>query len=210
MVRALLDGRKTQTRRTLKPKKHACLISDGWADSYVLDPGNRSWLEGYYPWRIGDRLWVRETWKPHSIYAAIKPRDVPQSRIFYACDGGSFPSNTPWRPGIFMPRWASRLTLTVTDVRVERLQAISEEDSLAEGSQEPSLVPIVGGCWSERQVYANLWNHINGAGAWDANPWVVAVTFRAAQHNIDQVPLITQVAGVAADPAVAVGSAATA
>jgi hypothetical protein len=88
-----------------------------------------------------------------------------------------------WRPSLFMPRWASRLTLLVTDVRVERLQDISEADAIAEGwPNEPGAAlrdayPIG---W-----YANLWNSLHGHDAWDANPWVVAVTFAAQRGNID-------------------------
>ncbi len=87
-----------------------------------------------------------------------------------------------WTPSIFMPRWASRLTLTVTDVRVQRLQDISEEDAWAEG------ITAYGTTRYEREgrdLYALLWNSINGAGAWNNNPWVVALSFTVRKGNID-------------------------
>lgn len=219
MVRALLDGRKTQTRRLLKPKKHACLISEDWTDDYILDPGNREWLESYYRWRVSDRLWVKET---HRVATWLEDGEVcvsynadsvrsgwlsPPDEQFVerlcakldkagvqtgeSGDYEDIPPGLLQRVSIHMPRWASRLTLTVTDVRVERLQAISEADAIAEGSQEPTLVATIGACWSERDAYAKLWDAINGASAWGKNPWVVAVSFRVARHNIDQPALLT-------------------
>lgn len=206
MVRALLDGRKTQTRRLLKPKKHACLISEGWTDDYVLDPGNREWLGSYYRWRVGDRLWVRESFSKHVRLSDPYhlPPDYPDAAMgaHYWADGN--PEYGDWQrpqPSIHMPRWASRLTLTVTDVRVERLQAISEADVIAEGIQKWPLgyrIALTGAPKHEcltfdvaADAYRWLWNSINGAGGWEANPWIVAVSFRAAQHNIDQLSRLT-------------------
>ncbi len=173
MVRALLDGRKTQTRRILKPQPLM-----GYAPDVTASKGIR--------FAKGDRLWVRETWSAEHLWAGTKPRDIPCGPFWFWPDGD--PSDGDWtkpKPGIHMPRWASRLTLTVTDVRVERLQEISEGDAIAEGSREPSLVPIIGACWSERDAYAKLWEYINGPGSWGANPWVVALTFTVEQRNID-------------------------
>ena len=204
MVKALLAGRKTQTRRLIstKPSNRRPNLFDGsWGDGYVLDPGNASWREAAYPWRVADRLWVRENWKPHSSFAGMKPRDVPKSRVFYMADCAYAPSNTPWVPCIHMPRWASRLTLTVTDVRVQRLQEISEDDAVAEGVQTNApgfpehgiyrcLMP--DGKWhfgdSAYDLFAKLWNSIHGPDAWAANPWVVAISFITALHNIDAAP----------------------
>lgn len=143
MVRALLDGRKTQTRRIIKPRgKHPSLFNDGWTDSYVLDPGNEEWRQKDIPIKLGDRLWVREEWSGDFAWHSIKPSERhPSERLWFWADGN--PDDGDWerpRPSIHMPRWASRLTLTVTEVRAERLQDISEADAIAEGvlRQDPT------------------------------------------------------------------------
>lgn len=144
---------------------------------------------GYAP---GDRLWVRETWAVSTIYDGMPPRDIPQCGVRYAATDQRLGIKD--RPSMFMPRWASRLTLTVTDVRVERLQDISEADARAEGA--PRLGMDDDGKFYEsltgthRCGFAGVWEHINGARAgcsWDENPWVVALTFRPAL-NIDAAP----------------------
>lgn len=150
---------------------------------------------------MGDLLWVRETWKPHSIFADRPPRDVPaRTRVFYRADETYAPSNTPWVPPIHMPRWASRLTLEVTGVKVERVQDLREADCIAEGAEVVSWVGGLGSlngpmvatdrdhvtqtprCW-----FRELWDSINakrGFG-WEVNPWVVAVTFKVHRCNVD-------------------------
>jgi len=220
MVRALLDGRKTQTRHLVPQPPAECGIN------YML--GEESWLpiekrtpvrRAFEAWtgplfqnrppghlcgsfditprfQPRDRLWVRENWKPHSSFAGTKPRDMPAGEVFYMADGGYAPSNTPWVPCIHMPRWASRLTLLVEQVRIERLQDISEKDAKAEGvtaDEDPfwrpsATDPDSGGNPSHRTSFECLWNSINGADAWDANPWVVALTFRVIRSNIDAIP----------------------
>ncbi|MCX5570584.1 hypothetical protein [Kaistia nematophila] len=194
MVRALLDGRKTQTRRRL----------DAWTDeplAYVeagaieaLDADDRP-----YRWprthAVGDRLWVREAWKAHSTFEGVPPRDVPPSGVFYLADDSYSPSGSRGRPSVFMPRWASRLTLTVTDVRVERLQDISKPDAIAEGLIQLRTTrrwvaskgdQYLGYAHADpRVVYGWLWNTINGDGAWEANPRVAAYTFTIADRNIE-------------------------
>jgi hypothetical protein len=193
MVRALLSGRKTQTRRLVKRTALDWLDNAGFTPEFVASDEN-----GLCPYgHTGDRLYVRETWKPHSLYDGLKPRDMPPSTIFYKADDRYAPSNTRWYPGIHQPRWASRLTLTITQVRIERLNAITEADALAEGTQEPSLVPLIGAAWSERDAYAKLWEHINGPGSWEANPWVWAVSFavsRPASGADGQGPIAAQTA----------------
>lgn len=104
MIRALVADRKTMTRRLAAPR-----------------------------WKAGDLVWVREAWKPHSLYTAMKPREMPRSKVFYRADDGYAPSNTRWHPSIHMPRWASRLTLEIVATRQERLQDIGEADAAAEG-----------------------------------------------------------------------------
>jgi hypothetical protein len=217
MVRALLDGRKTQTRRLFKPQPvlHEggdCSVNGhrGHVDYLMREIAPKHWCRI----KAGDRLWVRESWKAHSLFEGTAPRDLPKSRIFYLADPGYSPSGSRGRPGIHMPRWASRLTLTVTDVRVQRLQDISEEDARAEGVELDSLDMCLIGrdyeskteswfyswpgafadaglryCEDPAEVsihsYRSLWNSINGPGSWDANPWVAAYTFTVHQQNID-------------------------
>lgn len=169
MVRALLDGRKTQTRRVL-PR-------GDWSQALPED----------YPFQPGDRLWVREAMTT-----------IAGTGLAYAADGqpvdmSRAPDDFPdavrrTMPGMFMPRWASRLMLAVTDVRVQRVQEISEADAQAEGCKErfePEHPETP--TWSARQSFADLWNSLNakrGAG-WDANPWVVALTFTVERRNVD-------------------------
>jgi len=191
MVRALLDGRKTQTRRILKPQPR--LMSDKGL-SYIGIDG-----KGYSP-RIcvGDRLYVREHWRTIGSLDTIAPRDLHRfAPVLYNADEERPVWAGKHRQAMHMPRWASRLTLTVTDVRVERLQAISEEDADAEcfgGNYPGDVLPEVFpgdreqyGHLTMAQCYGRLWDHINGPGAWDANPWVVAYTFTVQRGNIDQI-----------------------
>jgi hypothetical protein len=198
MIRALLDGRKTQTRRIIRGVGNDNCMTLRKATTkrtglrtHVIDAGNY----GLLPYTVGDRLWVRETWQPHSLYADRAPRNIPPSIVFYKADGGHSPS-LPWKPGIHMPRWASRLTLVVTDVRVQRLQGISEADAIAEGLVRGagaagwvwSAEGMPGDLWRAcpRQTFSGLWNRINGLGAWDANPWVTAISFDVHRCNIDR------------------------
>jgi len=190
MVRALLDGRKTQTRRVVKGEALRWLDTDFGA-GFVAMPENR-----LCPYGVpGDLLWVRETWKPHSLYAGMKPSEMPQAHVFYRADDRYAPSNTPWNPSLFMPRWASRLTLELTEVRVERLQEISEADAIAEGIEGDGH-----GAWkcyardasqthwaAPRESYRTLWKSINEPGSWEANPWVWALTFKVHKANVDTI-----------------------
>jgi hypothetical protein len=213
MVRAILDGTKTQTRRIVKISDHSLQLGcSGWrkdvghtafADFGPLD--NTVRVLSPYGW-IGDRLWVRETWNhaERTGYDAA-PQDGrpgfdesdPDAYNFGPCwfratddrllEGG-------WKPSIFMPRAASRITLEINNefaTRVERLQDISEADAMAEGSK--IAAPLAGGWWfpesfetegakaygaSYKYGYQSLWESINGPGSWDANPWVWVVEFR--------------------------------
>jgi hypothetical protein len=208
MVRAILDGKKTQTRRVVKPqpapgelikKTKASMIPDAahLADD-LFDAGVRLDLPPHCPYgQPGDRLWVREAWTPdHADF-------YPHFRTCYRADGGFeyernergevYSSESKrwypfrWRPSIHMPRWASRLTLEITNVRVERLQEISEADAQAEGV-EPGCLTCGencidrGGCgWCRpayRDSFAYLWMELNGRDSWDANPWVWVIEFR--------------------------------
>ena len=206
MVRALLDGTKTQTRRVLKPQPNIFEIDERGTPCQVgifHDSGaayNRLILGRYItlqkvPFCIGDRLWVKETWACAGIYtdvAEIRYRaseNASHTEFVEQVPVGKIANIHKWQPTwpkykspLFMQRSLSRLTLTVTDVRVERLQDISEADAVAEGVLNG---PGADGPLAE---YEALWDHINGPDAWVANPWVVAVSFTVGRHNIDQVP----------------------
>lgn len=203
MVRALLAGRKTQTRRLLNPQPKV-LKNGSWYRPFPQDPANWQYALGgiihaYARVRIveGDRLYVREHWRTRSDLDRIPPREFyPNSAVWYEADGRG-PATDLHMPGkhrqaMHMPRWASRLTLTVTDVRVERLHNISEEDAIAEGitlSKEfPDRYLTPAGDYAMPVVaYQRLWDSINGLGSWDANPWVVAYSFSVQFGNIDQI-----------------------
>jgi hypothetical protein len=205
MVRALLEGRKTQTRRVINTSRTPKKIS---IDDWSID-GKRI---GPCPYAMhGSLLWVRETW------AQVWQRKDGQ--CFTNCDPGktyvgswyeyAATSNDPpptWRPSIHMPRKASRLTLEITDVRAQRLQDISEVDAIDEGvltlgddwtretfphywhsckATPPGEKPPLGP--SPRTRFVALWEQINGRDSWDANPFVWALTFKVMQSNVDAV-----------------------
>lgn len=180
MVRAILEGRKTQTRRAAKPRVRPSLLDGSWADVYVLDEGNREWLMRDCPYgALGDRLWVRETWGEDAHGAVIYRADDQTDRAH----AQGWVSQPRWRPSIHMPRARSRLTLAITDVRVERLQDITEADAQAEGCPVTHdghpYDPPSQDTWQGygRASFSLLWSKIHGPGAWDANPWVWVVTF---------------------------------
>lgn len=204
MVRALLDGSKTQTRRAVKlPRtRDAFVLEDhgaGWWP-YQSDDGESSLcndgMEHPYtcPYgKPGDRLWVRENgWeRPERTPRQMREGADTWAPYYFDADGLSWSDAEDlkaWgfkrRPSIHMPRWASRILLEITNVRVERLQDISESDARAEGCDPWNDLAGVSGVtvaelvWGYRRAYAHLWDQINGAGAWDANPWVWAVSFK--------------------------------
>lgn len=215
MVRALLDGRKTQTRRVLKPQPdwlpevRSTRNGNGpffWPVGALGQQCGRPVLAKEARYAVGDRLWVRETWCEGFDYDEDdKPLNCDSGpRIFYAAsecprwydtDADEWRDSPKWRPSIFMRRAASRLTLTVTDVRVERLQDISEEDAIAEGIEHVTTTNS-GHFYRNFQnpdcplmaygAYRSLWDSINGDGAWEANPWVTAISFSIRHGNIDQ------------------------
>jgi hypothetical protein len=205
MVRAILDGRKTQTRRLMKvqPYPDSIVTVEHYHQTVIdrhgdMQPGKEifgaHWDDGEFGLRCpygapGDQLWVRETWAPLAdcvvLNCAYYRADGEHVTLI---DGDGFTQTnrdgsekSAWRPSIHMPRWASRITLRITDIRVERLQDISEDDALAEGA--PRLLWDGEGAFYDsptgqhRVGFAGLWNHINGPGAWDANPWVWVVAF---------------------------------
>lgn len=202
MVRALLDGSKTQTRRVCKPAANLSAVVE------VPDPAERGQVyngshfgdeDGEVQFACpyggrGDRLWVRESFSGPHHREHSPPRDWHSMDEIHCWADGN-PEAGDWtkpRPGMFMPRWASRITLEVVSVRVERLQAISEADAIAEGiEQRPCAVPNTrlwrnydpSNGWTPsvaipQNSYRSLWEVINGADAWAPNPWVWAVEFR--------------------------------
>lgn len=192
MVRALLDGSKTQTRRPAKPRRKPSLLDGSWTDDYVLDPGNRDWLMRDNPYgQPGDRLWVRETWAQP---AALDPGPTVYRADYPDCVPAQYENVPPaeeitWKPSIHMFRKDSRILLEITGVRVERLQDISEADAIAEGVEphEVRQFALHGLNAEERAAirrqaavgpYRGLWESINGGGSWDANPWVWVIEFR--------------------------------
>ncbi|WP_372397070.1 hypothetical protein ABMY26_23665 [Azospirillum sp. HJ39] len=207
MIQALLAERKTQTRRIIK-KPAALNALDVFGPSFLLKPGNVDLIR----FAVGDRLWVREsvwqngTWvRDEDETGEIGSKWVGTASVRMMADeekpAGS--GNFVWRsiPSIHMPLWASRLTLVVEEVRVQRLHDISETDAIAEGVEMCSPRPHGMSGWRDygdkpedtsrryfsdpRKSFQSLWTSINGPSAWDANPFVVALTFQVHRCNID-------------------------
>lgn len=194
MVKAIIDGRKSQTRRVVKPQPQTVGdVYDGPSDAAnSIEFYQRARLKCPHP--VGARLWVKETHLielPPNLKYDAEGLPVSQwpayletaSTVHYKADkaDSEFWSQFKWRPSIFMPRWASRITLTVKEVRVQRLQEISDDDCRAEG--------VFGypagyykGCWQSE--YSQLWDSINGGkigSSWQDNPWVWAYTFEVVK-----------------------------
>jgi hypothetical protein len=178
MVRALLKGKKTQTRRIVKKLHPDCremIAHDQTGGLFVCrDAFSRcvQMLPSPYG-QPGDRLWVKETFAP--MGDAQSP-----SSVRYRADR-EYPQVKKWKPSVFMPRRASRILLEVVSVRAERLQDISEADAMAEGihqSAERAVENLDYPGHSPQETYRELFESINGAGSWDANPWVWVIEFR--------------------------------
>ncbi|EMM7212589.1 hypothetical protein WJH64_000694 [Klebsiella pneumoniae] len=234
MVRAILDGRKTQTRRIMKVQpesnqlglllitdstKHSDIGKYHWAESNATGNHVRSKLFSSPFGAVGERIWVRETWatlgNEEGCYVdwednLCKGDERSAARIYRASceqrpgDYGlwSIPDDAywkphtkehkfegAWRPLIHMPRWASRILLEITDVRVERLNAISEEDARAEGIIDGGCLncgePEPCGCANPEpdatDAFAYLWQSIYGQDNWNANPWVWVIEFKRVE-----------------------------
>ncbi|HBU1174223.1 morphogenetic protein [Klebsiella pneumoniae] len=231
MVRAILDGRKTQTRRIMKPQPGPCPRGGHWWPSNVfktmlhveeeMQNGKGGWgglVGDACPFgAVGDRIWVRETWGvvSHELdedgriqpWTPDRPATVIHEMPFgngyysghaiYAADGdftwgdddGYEDGRSCWKPSIHMPRAASRILLEITDVRVERLNAISEEDARAEGIIDGGCLncgePEPCGCANPEpdatDAFAYLWQSIYGKENWNANPWVWVIEFKRVE-----------------------------
>jgi len=211
MVRAVLEDRKTQTRRIMKPQPQLIGNTWVWPDDHPND--KMSWGEGSNPnvdaaasrhcpygKHDKDRLWVRETHafiSPHEERCPIEECDIEYKADTGAAHPGGWdnepdnPDAGRWRPSIHMPRWASRINLEVTAVRIERVQKISEENALAEGVElynpkwehgyyRDYLLRTMSPCDTARESFMTLWDSINdkrGYG-WEKNPFVWVVEFR--------------------------------
>lgn len=191
MVRALLEGRKTQTRRLpqRQPAGNPFIEGNAIIDEYTNGTFD-AWPTSYAP---GDLLWVKEAWRTWVRYDDNPPREIPENvDVQYIADEPVSPWGSRYRHARFMMRWTSRLTLAVTDVRVQRLQEISDDDARAEGiysiqcNDLGTQIPYYRSLHEPRVLYRMLWNSIHGPDAWDQNPWVVAVTFTAHKVNVDR------------------------
>jgi hypothetical protein len=196
MVRAILEGRKTQTRRVVTPARILAASAVWWHGEYE----SVGCLQ-QCPYGVpGDWLWVRETWASADKWMRQTEMDPPEYIAFRAdlaiygpakqfkTERARTDSDFRWKPSIFMPRWASRITLEVTDVRVQRVQEISEEDCIAEGIEDLGngvgklahpRAGVAASYSTPRALYWRLWDSINAKRgySWDANPWVWAIQF---------------------------------
>lgn len=198
MVKAILAGRKTQTRRIMRPQPEQLMLKDAdgverlhWCIDHSNPKKRAAWPVGDPPFwtngaygKAGDRLWVKETWGVVNSLDYLKPSKLPTG-IPVTYRASSFHPNDPsmkWRPGMFMPRWASRITLEIRDVRIQRLQDITEDDAKAEGAPMGYTGP-----YSFHQRFNHwggfmaLWSSINDEGSWDANPFVWVIAFDLVQ-----------------------------
>ena len=211
MVRALLDGSKTQTRRVMKPQLVYGTVAGLFNSWYLprsegggtLYPNGKEKILGTCPYgQPGDRLWVREAWRAELTWDTTKPSGIhDEAALWYEAEdqqrnnGRGTKFKGKLRSSIHMPRWASRITLEITSVRVERLQDTSEADAMAEGVVEcpipaddegPRRIGYMVGPDDGKsglsvtpiQAYRDLWESINGPDSWAANPWVWAIEFR--------------------------------
>lgn len=225
MVRAILDGRKSQTRRIIREQEY--ILNMDMSVNYGPLVVSNSTTPGIFRWdcrpgtggsvgmhkcpygAAGDRLWVRETFQltePHGSVGdewigdtAIELDSIPKERpeslgywiyLHYRADNPEMCNW--WRPSIFMPRWASRITLEIVGVRVERLQMISRDDAKAEGMSnvwkwdrernKKHPEHFNRGQYNPYKAnYSVLWDEINGKGAWDLNPWVWVIEFKRVE-----------------------------
>lgn len=194
-VRSILDGRKTMTRRVVKPSisNWFDLERDGRLEIMEIENKNNEMVPilSLCPYgQIGDRLWVRETWAEAHNWTNDIDAETP---LYRACDPKEPIKQVKWKSPIFMPRWASRIFLEITDIRVERVQEITADDCEKEGIEEaidymPSDdgdIKVVDG---ETMVddYRDLWNSLNAKRGypWESNPWVWVISFKVLNNGL--------------------------
>lgn len=210
MVSAILEGRKTQTRRVINPQPKGKTLQSNLDGKWLSKKFNGLLLPKiedlpiHCPYgKIGDRLWVRETWSTVNLYGEIALAYKADGEVTRVVENESFQDEDGlinyddprlekysfaawaddllegkegnWKPSIHMPRWVSRILLEITNVHVEQLQDISESDCLKEGVGSP----ILRDC--KKPKFMQLWESINGADSWTVNPWVWVVEFKIIQ-----------------------------
>lgn len=186
MVRAVLNGSKTQTRRIMKVQPHAGVRNSPFVKSGIEDGHGKELVCPFGA--VGDRLWVRET------FMDLKGTGIESTTGQF--EGFAYRSDTPpgsygdmarkdyglkWTPSLHMPRKASRITLEITSVRVERLKHVPRDGIIAEGY--PAERAADGGYYDPFLWYRDLWESIYGEGSWQANPWVWVVEFKRLEGN---------------------------
>jgi hypothetical protein len=204
MVCALLAGTKTQTRRVVKPQPppefvaynagHASTLHvPSGSESFCWSLGRSDSSQRFWPGmhesvfcpygQPGDRLWVRETWSHDAT--DLEACRAAHEDVMAGLSYGPYyrateeaPETLRWRSSIHMPRWASRITLEITKVRVERVREMNRGDAMAEGCPFANMADGL----DPRDWYSGLWDEINGAGSWAANPWVWVVSFRRVEQ----------------------------
>lgn len=207
MVLALLDGRKTQTRRIIKPQPEVSSIPNygthAWRpdkqEAHYFDFQNLKSFETAFNPRVccpysADRLYVRETWR--EAFSETHECFAYKADLKYKCGKQTPPDleqltalNGGWKPSIHMPKKACRLWLEVVDIRVERLQDISEEDAVCEGARFTNFGNLPGWHFKDikshedclataKYAFANLWESINGVNSWTTNPWVWVISLK--------------------------------
>lgn len=216
MVNAILRGDKTQTRRVIKgDTDHQWDSLEGYSSQWVNPEKGDHWIlkhstknssENYIvkcpSGKVGDQLWVRETCFFDSIFDHLKTSEIPKGEsvgyiatgMIHTRKGKAILKNGKTRPSIFMPRWASRIQLEITDIRIERLNDISEEDAKAEGVEELEMSGSRNiwrfylakpdqcvGVTNARQSFMSLWESIYDEGSWYENPWVWVVEFKRVE-----------------------------
>lgn len=170
MVRAILNGRKSQTRRPIKPQPPVDAEWDALSGLFMID-GTRVGVMRHSPYVVGDRLWVRETFALTQFNKPVYRADCRDKDGYLWPSIAEDPEGVTWKPSIHIPRWASRITLEVTGVRVERLRDISMEDAIDEG-KSPG--------WEALWSFQDTWDSIYAKRelGWDMNPWLFVYTFK--------------------------------
>jgi hypothetical protein len=192
MVQAILAGRKTMTRRIVKGIPHEQIVKVEQQTDLLWEFDNelhdlKMWTIKCPYGKIGDRLWVRETWQ-HTRCININPEDENYGYV-YKSDGQPWDDyiGWTWKPSIHMPRLASRIILEITNIRVEKLQDITKLEAINEGIEIVDTIPVIqykdyevanGIFCNPKNSFNSLWNTIHGKDSWNLNPWVWIIVFK--------------------------------